>query len=290
MTDIVSTSWIAPDGTEFPFDGNPLFRVQGATGLNAVPRTVTTQSLPTGGAFGRWSHAEPRAIALPIACVIDSGANDLMQYWRSFVRGVLATTPVAGAPVPGKLRIGRSDGTYREVSCVYQSGLEGDDSSAQELVYVTAALSLIAPDPWFYGPNVYALQWKSDVTRSYLSPYETVSAGLQFGQSHLNVAGDVDALPVWTITGPCSSLTAIRGDGAQWKLNTTLSSEQSRVIDVSVPTVTDGSGASKVGELDWPTSSLWTLPPGDQTITLNVAGSGPGTTISLQYRPRWETQ
>jgi hypothetical protein len=41
--------------------------------------------------------------------------------------------------------------------------------------------------------------------------------------------------------------------------------------------------------IDWSTSDLWPLVPGDNQVRFTVAGVQPGTSITAQFYPRYET-
>lgn len=290
---LIGARWTAPNGEALPlitFGPSAGIRLlAGADGFGAAPRVVTTQALATGGSIPRWSHAAERLLALPLHFHAPTN-GDLIALQRTAARLFLATTPPAGTPTPGVLRITRGDGTWREISALYLDGLSWADDTMLGPQIARAVVQLVAPDPWWYGDTVVALEFGADAGRNYLAPYETVSPNRTLGAATVTVTGDVDVSPVWEITGPATTVTvryATAGPG--WTFGA-IDDGETITVDVAASTVTDHTGANRVGDISWTTSRLFTLRPGDNELLLSLAGGLPGQSrIRLTYRPRWET-
>ena len=261
----------------------------GIDGLGAAPRALTLQPLATGGAYARWSHAEPRMITLPLHLQADSNP-ELVALRRRLTLALLSTVPAAGVPTPGTLRVTRSDGTWREIGCLYSDGLGGADEGSLTPLVDRAVLQLICPDPWWYGENAVAADFAASLTaRNYLNPYETVSTGRTLGTVQVDIVGDAAVSPVWTITGPATSVTVrYQPSGPGWTYGA-ITAGRTVTIDTENYTVTDDTGASKIGSIAWPTSTLFHMSPGPSTLTVSIQGGTTGVSgVRLSYRPRWE--
>ena len=290
---VVAATWTAPDGTvlnlmdEWSPTGVMLLS-EGVAGLGAAPRSVSRVALPTGGSAVRWSRADERIVTLPLMLQAPT-PDEFLSLRRQVTRAFTQTTPAAGMPTQGTLRITRGDGSWREISGVYLSGLEWEDSDRKGVDHDVIVVQLLC-DPWWRGESVQELEFAYVGNRDYLSPYETVSPDRTLGEATVNILGDVDALPVWTITGPATSVTVrYPGAGPGWTFGA-IAAGVSVTIDVEKSTVTDSTGANRIANVAWPTSRLFTLRPGRNDLLLSITGGIEGTSsIRLTYRPRWET-
>lgn len=286
----MAADWYSPDGTVWDLLGNapdaPLWTRPGVSGIGAAPRAVTSRALATGGTLARWSHVDERLVAWPLGLDVGVGFLGHDDMWRMFVRAWTATTPAAGVPRAGLLRITRPDGTWRQLACRYQSGLEfqgGTDLPGQG----SPVLSLAASDPWWYGPTQVALTFAYVPPRNYLAPYETLSPTHTTGQAPVAIDGDVDASPVWTLTGPAASY-AVGIPGRSFTFGA-LAAGEKVTVDVGRRTVTDATGANRFGGLTLPGSQLFTLPAGISRLLVDMTGGQPGAQVDLQYQPRFES-
>ena len=289
----IDAQWTSPDGEELelmaPSNSDGVHLLAGADGLGAAPRSVATRPLATGGSMARWSHAEERLITLPMQIqAMTHGA--FVELRRKVVRAFLATTPAAGDPRPGTLRITRADGTWREIKAIYLDGLSWSDDTVFGPNLDRAVVQLVAPDPWWYGDTVPALEFGTGEARDYFDPYETVSADRELGAATVEILGDVAASPVWTITGPATSVTVRYAEaGPGWTFGQILPGE-TITIDVERYAVYDNTGANRIGNIAWTTSTLFTLRPGPNDLLLSITGGVTGQSkITLTYRPRYET-
>lgn len=281
--------WTAPDGSVTNLnEWGRLHLLTDVDGFGAAPRETTRADLATGGTWARWSHAAERLVTLPL---LIAPAADALATRRALTRAFLQTTPAAGAPRPGVLRVTRPDGTWRELSALYVDGLSWTEAEGSGVDWASAVVQLVAPDPWFYGPETIALAF-SDTTssRDYFHPYETVAGGRTLGSVTVSVDSDVNVDPVWTITGPAVSV-AVRyePDGPGFTYGA-LAAGRVITVDVGAGTITDETGANQAAGIGWPTSALFQLQPGDNALLLSIIGGQPGVSgISLRFRPRYES-
>jgi len=289
----IGATWTAPDGTTLDLmdqgsETGIMIRGDGVAGFGAVPREVTRIPLPAGGSQVRWSRADERIITLPLMIYAPT-PTEFLTLRRRVTRAFTQTTPSAGIPQPGTLRITRPDGTWREISGVYLSGLDWEDQALQGAVYDLLVIQLLC-EPWWRGDTVVELEFGYAAPRDYLNPYETVSPDRTLGEASVTILGDVDALPIWTITGPATSVTVrYPGLGPGWTFGQ-IDPGETITINVENSTVTDNTGANRIGNIAWPTSRLFTLHPGRNNLLLSITGGADGqSSIRLSYRPRWET-
>jgi hypothetical protein len=296
LTPPADATWTAPDGTVWDLTGGGLnvasgvLTLPGVSGIGAVPRAVTRRPLATGGTVGRWSHADERLVAWPVEVYATDDPATYIALWRSFVTAFTQTSPPAGTPVTGTLRITRADATWRELDCTYLSGLEQADAEGEGYTSSTAVLSLLAGDPWWYGDTVIGVSFSFTSARSYLAPYETVSPTTTTGAQIITVIGDVDASPVWTLVGPATTSYTVTLPGGSFTFAAALTLGQSVTVDVGAGTVIDNLGANRIGSLVLPGAVLATLPVGVSVpVTVSIVGAGGGAGVNLSYRPRWES-
>lgn len=277
----VTAQWFSPNGTVWdltaPIGSYGVALLDGVAGLGAAPRQSIRHALATGGTYGRWSYADERIITLPLIAP--------SALYPAFARSITVTTPAAGRPSPGRLRVTNVDGTWREVKANYLGGLENVNDSSPD--GRPAVVQLFCPEPWFYGEASAALTFDYVATRSYFSPYETVTPNNEVGTSDAYIDGDVAARPVWTLLGP-GSLYTVTAPSGSFTYQAGLAVGQSVVVDVEALTVVDNTGANVIGNLSWPGSKLFTLPAGAITITVAISGAGSGAGVHLSYRPCFE--
>ena len=289
----LEVAWTAPNGEELGLThvgpGAGIRLLAGAEGFGAAPRQVTTQALATGGTYPRWSSAGERLLALPLHFQAAT-TDELVDLRRMAARLFLATTPPASTPRPGRLRVTRGDGTWREIEAYYLDGLSWTDEWSFGPLMDRAVLQLLAPDPFWYGEIVVALDFGSAPGRSYLTRYETVSPDRTLGEVVVDVEGEVNADPVWTITGPADSTTiryAASGPGITLGA---IAAGGSLTVNVEDKTITDHTGANRVASVAWPTSTLFQLQPGANRLLVSISAGVDGQSgVHLTYRPRYET-
>jgi hypothetical protein len=275
--------WIAPDGTEVPLTSPDL----GWHSLDA-PISIMTDPHPRGGVRVRHIQPQPRYITWPMRM---RGAThlELIARWR-YVIGAFTQTRRLG---PGTLRIARPDGTAREIYAYYESGFHGEPGQGH--TYDTAAINLFCEDPywWDTADQPPIVREYVSTTVDYLDPYPQVSSGqsVDSGPFSINNLGEVEAWPVWTITGPMTSLIAENNTtGEAFTLTASLADNTEQiVIDTYEGTVTGPDDTSWFGFLDQPGAVLWGLAPGVNAVEFTMGGAATGSQVSLTWRNRWES-
>lgn len=288
-----SISYIDPSGTVWPMTDQscPYFALaDGVSGLGAAPVTLTTDPLPRGGVRLRHVQPQARTIVWPVHVEADTH-QQFVDLWRALGRAFTDTLRVG----PGILDIARPDGRRRQIQVRYQDGWNGLGQAGTGITWDNAVVSLLAEDPYFYDPQPVSLMRSPAAPADFLASYFTVSSAEVLGAATVTNPGDVDAWPIWTVTGPATLITMTRADtGDAFTLDPTatghgpLLAGQSVTITTDPPSVRYQDGTNWVGGLNWPSAALWSLAPGDTPVTLEVDGAGSGTSVTMSYYTRYE--
>lgn len=222
-------------------------------------------------------------------------ADDEVSF-RAKARGLVhAMRPrVSGVVTPGTLTASRMDGTSRSLSCYCVAGLEGDEGSQVMGPgrWWKLALKFHGPDPWWLGD-----QQAVDVGLSAGGPFFPIfplalaPSSVQ-GQFVLDLSGsDAPAYPIWTITGPGSSIVLTNvTTGASLSLDVSLVLGQSLTIDTrpQVRSVRRNDGVSLMPQVTPGTDpSLWSLVEGVNTVSATMTGATSDSRITGTYQARY---
>lgn len=153
-------------------------------------------------------------------------------------------------------------------------------------------LRLRALDPWWSG-DPRSITWVPAEAGGSFFPILPVrlSASAVLGEENpVQVGGDIDTWPTWTFAGPFDSVTVTRGDGLSFSVDEPLG------VGETLTVKTDPRESGRV----WHSSdgNWWQyLSPGSQLFPLRAVGdavevaavaSGAGTSVSVQWSPRYE--
>jgi hypothetical protein len=112
-----------------------------------------------------------------------------------------------------------------------------------------------------------------------------------FAGTPVQVAGDTQTWPVWTIIGPATSVALVQeSSGKRIALVGDINDGSTVTIDTRPrqQAVYDDSGQNLMGRLS-PGFAFFPLAPGRNDISVAIGGSDSGTAVSLTYVPRWAT-
>jgi len=283
-------TWTDPGGTEWeltgPYEQHGRLTTEQISGWGATPVSHVLDPLDRGGAQVRHVRAEPRTILWPLNIYGDTHL-EFTRRWRQLMRAFTATSQRG----PGVLTVWRPDGTARAIDAYYEDGFGGE--AGEGWLYANPVLALLCPDGYWRdrSPLVVRREWGPPAA-SYLDPFPTVSSGNVLGDTVITNAGDVQAWPSWTITGPAQAITAVNHSAdAAFTLTYALSAGQAITITTAGarPSVRGPDGQSLIGALDWPAAELWPLLPGDNSVAFNLEGAGAGAAVELVYHRRYES-
>lgn len=294
MTDVIEdvgtivATWTDPTGEVWPLsddgdDGPGWFTANGPAGWHATNYEIVTDPLPRGGEQVRFIRSKPGTITWPVYVWGDSHQQYIERHRQ--IRRAFTMTVHRG--LTGTLRVERPDGSAREIDCLYQEGLQGEASEGW--LWSKDAVTLFCPDGYWRDVTPITVTHSYQPGVDYFSPWPQVSPSLTLGDAQVDNPGDVDAWPVWTITGPMTSMTATNlTTGYEFSLLYGLAAGEQVTITTNRPTVRGPAGQNLSGNLNWPNAYLWSLTPGTNQVVFNVAGGAVGTSVELAFNARYE--
>lgn len=257
----------------------------GARGLD-MPAYAFTQDESPGidGYDVRQVRAEGKEIALPISFWADDSRTAYLTRRRTLIRSL---NPKRG---PGTLTVTQPDGAARTIAAYYTAGLEGDESlDAAGARWCTTVLTFGCPSPYWLGPEV-TTEWKTGTTGTFFPVLPlTVGDSNVLGSVTVDNDGDDNAYPVWTVTGPATSVTLTNTTtGDVLLLTRTITGTDTVVIDTRErrQTAVLNDVTNLWGNLST-ASTMWPLVTGINDLTLSVAGSTTATRVRMTYQPRY---
>jgi hypothetical protein len=240
-------------------------------------------SASNGGTF-RFSKRDVREINLPLMILGDSREETETKLRRlSYIlrdKAVLAITYENGEKWTLDVYLAGGGET--------QFGSTGNDYFCQW------DLALQAPQPFWQSTAPFSVSIVSSSTARGLlagsSPkslaFLRVKSSQAFGTVTVTNTGDVNAPAVWTIKGP-STMTTIQLNGVGFTFNDSISSATTITIDCEAGTVKDQTGANRYSGLST-APKLFSIPPGDQTLTVSVTGATSDTKVTGTFSSRRE--
>lgn len=285
LSGILQYSWVDRFGSvhDLTYQSSPrLFVDRGTTGLGTPGVELVDDKLPqAAGSLVRRIGTQPRRIELPIHIREDTLAEliarvDQVRNW--FYTGDERLLQ------PGYLRVTRPNDEIRQLQCYYAGGLDGDMDTGSP-VFTRFIVSLYAPDPWPTAPAADTAGWLStDVD------LPTVSV--------LN-DGELDAYPIWTITGPATQVNVNNTTtGKGWLYSSglvgfNLAAGKTLTIDsrpasfrTTLP-VLDSDGVSRYTSFH-PASSMFTLQPGTNNLDITFVGNSGATRLDVEWVPHYQ--
>lgn len=178
-------------------------------------------------------------------------------------------------------------GEVYELGFVYQSGLEIDYSQVRGNTF-QAVVSCIAEQPFWTSREEVTYTLSQGTARGLLPKlgYLRVSSASVIGTIAVNNPGDVEAFPIWKITGPATSVVISSG-AYTFTYEDAIAGGTTITINTEDGTVVDQAGVDKYGGLS-AAPKLFPLPPGNSVVNVTAAGSDANTRVVLSYRNRRE--
>jgi hypothetical protein len=279
--------------------GGGVTAIRGGTGIDLGPtiigrygptiRFVTEQvPLQPGQRFRSIQHGLAR---VAVSVIFHPGSSvslrPLIQQW------VRLLDPLRGT---GALRATDPSGNLRDLVCRYSSGLELlQDDNALDLVGIAQAiLHFEAEQPYWQDVSDTVQSWQllsSLATFFPFFPLRLTGSEVFADATVDNTASDVEAWPVWTVTGPGSNLILRNQSSLKLlSLPVTLLGGETVTIDTrpGIKTVAKGDGTSLFGSLS-SDSSLWSLLASQiNAIRIEFSGATPGVSqVQLNFKRRY---
>ncbi|QJS09100.1 phage tail family protein [Streptomyces argyrophyllae] len=300
------------EGEEIPLTGFtngawPAIVLQpGVSGLDMPPFDLHTDDSPNlDGSSFRGVRAAARQILLPVY-VYGIDRKTLRSFKRRLAN---ALNPKNGFCL---LTFIEQDGVARRIKCYYANGMEGNEAvGAAGFTYVSYGIQLNAVDPWFYGDTEVVANWSFGQPHPFLGnpflPLQLNSGTPASGTLIVENPGDIEAWPVWTITGPLKSFSftgpavpqpagATPKPPPSWGIPAQpggadcLATGRTLTVDCrpGYKTITDDQGTNYFPLMS-ANPELWSVPPGISTVQANLV-SGSGTpTVKMELLPRYAT-
>ncbi|MEU6635704.1 phage distal tail protein [Streptomyces rochei] len=246
----------------------------------------TDQSPAFDGSVVRGARAGQRQITIPLHLWGPDRPTCMARYHRL----VQDLNPLSG---PGTLAFSEADGSTRRISAFYSDGFTGqedDDKTGRH--WMTAILVFIAPSPYFLGEDKTVSFQVGGASDTFLPilPWKVKDSQVLGSVKVINL-GEVYTYPVWAIKGPATAATITNvTTGESFVLTRAMSSSDTAVIDTREG-IKDArlNGSTNL----WPNLGsspvLWPLRPGENNLSLNVAGASGDSSVQLSYTSRYLT-
>lgn len=281
-------SWIDAAGAETTLNGESNYlALIGRQGFYSPPISIISQQVPMQpGVRDKYVQIGAGDPKLPLLVYADDEPT-LALVRRQLV---YAMNPLRGS---GTLRNTAQDGSVRDLVCKLVAGLSGDESAQNRAPgNFLAPLEFEAADPFWYDRDYTSLSFSTGASVLFLaSPFlgpHISSSGIASSFSVFN-SGDVEAWPIWTITGPGNTITLSNTTtGKALVLSITITAGQVLTIDTRPghKTVTREDGSNQFATVS-STSSLWELATGNNAVTLSISGTTTASGLQLQYKQRY---
>lgn len=285
-----------------PLTGGRIHVMKGIAGFDAPTVDVFFDEISglDGGLF-RHTRVTTREIFIPIALWANT-----RQAFVALKRNLLKQiNPARGF---GRIRVTEGDNTTRYIDCHYLGGAEGAYSEDEGgFFWQKYGLQFRAMDPYWYDEIPAQVNWTSEAAdlKSFFGDGSEPFFGLRLnpsrninGSTSVTSLGEYETWPTWNITGPVDglSMTVSGASEGSFTLNVSLASGEvlhvdtrptkRRILKLTAPPVIAGQNFWEVLE---PGDFFWPLAPGENEINIVAGSVGPGTAISMNYRPRYYT-
>ncbi|MFJ8930594.1 phage tail domain-containing protein [Streptomyces sp. NPDC102364] len=268
----------------------------GATGLDMPPFALFSDDSPNlDGSIYRNARAAAREIMLPVYLHgIDRQTVNALK--RKFFQ---ALNPKRGYTV---LKFTEGSGRTRTISAYYKGGMEGAEGDSAGFTWAKYGLTFTAMDPWFYQSAWQTSKWAFGAGEPFLSttrkffPVQLSDGVLGDAGESLVIsnAGDIEAWPVWKLSGPIKSFSLVGPDGSSITASPPADGSDlvatGRVLTIDtrpgIKTVKDDRGTNYWAKLDT-NPEFWSVEPGDTTASISVVTGSAKASVVLTFQPRY---
>lgn len=278
--------WIDANGTETLFDTQTFKILNGMMGRFMPPIEFAEDEVPfEDGSRLREVIVKARDVDIPILIEATS-AIELRQLVRSCLR---MFNPLRGN---GKWKVIAPDGSQRELSCRYKTGLEGQENrDVKGIWWQKLVLVFRAFDPYWYdaGTNVQTFTTGQAATFFPFFPLR-LSSSTVFADTTIDNTGDVKTWTEWIVQGPGENIV-LRNLTTRETIHLEdpdayLGVGESITINTRLKTVTKNDGTNLYYTLA-DGSSLWTLQEGTNSIRIEMSNATSESSVQLSYRNRY---
>lgn len=283
--------WTSATGDVLDLSGGQGYTcLPGREGFGLPPREVVQAELPDGGASLQAIRVQPRVMTIPLRVRGATQAEYLQRLRR--LQAAMRHPLRDGQEVPGTLTVALPDGSRRSIAAYYNGGLSGEEDPLDDLKLRMGTFpnfELIALDPIFNGGQV-SQQWRASAGRAWFGPMPLQLAASQvLGSVVVDLPGDAESQPIWTIVGPGTPTVTNVSTGRSFAFASEISAGRTVTVDTRDDrlTVTDDLGADLYDQLEeWP--DLWPLEPGRNELFVEMAGATDASRIGFTATIRWQ--
>lgn len=270
--------WTGYDGVVWDITGgrNGLCMLPGVRGLTMPPvahHKSRTASVP--GARWRGVSTEEREVFWPIQVYHDEGSIE----WVARDSAFWATLQPQRT---GEWAVVQPNGERRTLTLRFRDdGSAAFNTDPAMTGWINYGITLDAEQPYWEGRRV-TQAWKDSTAIPFFNgPPFNIASGMEATNAKITNAGDVEAYPLWTLTGPITSAT-LGVAGQLITINFPVPAGKTLVIDTAPSKLTAVmDGVDKIPALV--TSDFAPLPPGkDIPVSLGLVGSG---SIEMAFTP-----
>lgn len=275
------------DGAGTIYDLSTILDEQYKQGLNGrfMPEWqhyFDTYAEQDGGAY-RGSRATLSQYTLPLLLVADDVPTLRLKH-RQLAQAV---NPRRG---PGTLTVTADDGAVRTLRCIYESGFEADPATDGNEYEQLVMLQFRATEPFWVDATPQSVSFER-VDPVGLSPFPLpmrVGPSSIFNQWTQNNPGDVEAWPVWVVTGPASRFVlANETTGQELSFNLPLSAGRAIEVDTRPGRKTVTYAGIGVDAYAWKTGELWSLVEGDNVLRVEMPDAESTSRVAMEVFPRY---
>ncbi|MFD8088974.1 phage tail family protein [Streptomyces malaysiensis] len=297
----VSITGSCGEGEEIPLTGfsgkdwPSYFMQAGATGLDMPPFELHSDDSPNlDGGMYRGTRATQREIMLPVY-IWGVDRRSLKDQKRKLLTSL---NPKNGYCV---LKFIESDGQPKYLYAFYKAGLEGNESEdAAGFRWLKIGIQMTAFDPWFYSDNLHVAEWNFGDGAPFLGPK---FFPLNLSEGHPSTTelpvinpGDIEAWPVWEITGPVQSFKFTNQAGKSFGIDKqpgggdVVASGRKLIIDTrpGYKTLLDDQDTNYYPLLA-ANPQLWSVPSGRSMTTINLVSGDGAAHVRMTLTPRYES-
>ena len=288
-----SIKWTNSSGdVTYLHGGSNITVLMGRSGLDNLPWNITRRQTPgTHGSVVTAIRGLERQITLPL--LIQGTSPENFQE----VRRQLSTRAVPSTD-SGTLEFTSVDGIVRTIDVHYAGGLEGKDQvDNSNLLWQNITIRFISVNPFWYGAEIsttYNLTSGagSDFLGDPFFPMR-ISSSTVIDSPTIDMLGDIESFPVFTITGPGADLILLNNStGKALKLtnNGGYTLDNGEVIQIDCrpklgKTVKVIDTQANLFSYLTKDSEFWGLEPGDNDVSLQINNATEVTQIELTYSP-----
>ena len=258
----------------------PALHLHGSTGLGLAPVSVkSSERLSGDGSIVRGVRYGARDVYVPL--LLSGSELSVAEARRDLTRLL--------APHLGPVEVRVQDpvtGSDRAISGYLREGLEGDFGSDFGRSWQRLGLTFECPDPWWLGPEQTVELRVNPGTKPFISetveffPVRLAQSTVQ-GEFQVDILGDGPVWPSWQVNGPGEDLVISNGADVI---------EISGQFDASSPVLIE-TGPGRITPDRWADvslrSRLFSLDPGQQTLTVTLVGASADTLVRLTYREQF---